>query len=524
MNESREHLIAALPALAKIVAGAAALADANGVVIGYAEGRGGSQVGHVGKTLPGLGAGAEIPESIDCPWDETLVFRPVPLADCFLCLAPGKADGLDGHKLRAVFEHALPLIARVAGGEAVLFDREGTRLLSVDSNGKINEEYQGQVSPLARQSMEAGKALLGDSTYIVGAKAVRIPLGAEFGIGFNNNDSVAQRQRLIESIYEHNSADTVLADIVGEAPEVLRMKREAQDAAERDDTLLLVGAKGTGKRMLAQAIHNAGPRRAKPFVTVNCDALDQDLLAGAIFGYADAVIRGVMRGRYPGAIVLAGSGTLHLVNVDRMDLQVQAKLHQALAMGKFFPIGDNEPIESQARIIVSTLHNLEPLVKVGRFDEDLYQMLAKNAIVLPNLSAMPEIIGDLVGVFLRQLNLQYGTRVEGLDDEALDILQSQPWPANAWELRTFMQTVLAGIDDTTVIKKHHLPLGLLERLPSNGNGSEEDGVYGMLVRDYEAQIIKQALLMNGGSRLKTAEQLGLSKSSLWRKMKKLYID
>ncbi|MCD8141484.1 MAG: sigma 54-interacting transcriptional regulator [Planctomycetaceae bacterium] len=521
----RGQLIAALPRFAALVSGSAALTDAEGVVVGHADERSGPSTLHVGKSVVGLTAGATVPETVVPPWAGAKTYHVLPLGECFLLLAPGGREPPDAERLRKVLEHALPLIARVAGGEAVLFDQDGRRLVSVDSTGKSNLEYEGQVSALARQSMELGKAVLGDSTYIVGAKAVRIPVTERFGIGFNNNDSVAQRQRLIDSIYELNTADTTFDDIVGESPEIARLKREGREAAESDDTLLLVGAKGTGKRTLAQAIHNAGPRRSKPFVTVNCDALDQDLLAGAIFGYADAVIRGVMRGRHPGAIVLAGGGTLYLMNIDRMDLQVQAKLQQALSSGKFFPVGDNEPIELGARVIVSTTHNLVPLVKVGRFDEELYTLLVRHGIVLPALSVMPEVIGDLVGVFLRQLNLQYGTRVEGVDDEALSILQAQPWPANAWELRTFIQTVLAGMDDSVIVKKHHLPMGLLGQMPAGSStGSEEDSVYGMLIRDYEAQIIKQALLMNGGSRLKTAEQLGLSKSSLWRKMKKLYID
>lgn len=513
-----ETLRRILPQLARAVAGWAALADTTGRARLVVDDQGNRAQKHEGAVL--LGGGPAAPDSVACPWDGAVRFGVVPLGDGFLCLDAGGF----GRRVRERFRKALPLIAKVAGGEAVLFDAVGTRVHSVDSDGNVNASYTGKVSGLARQSMLAGKPMLGDSTYIVGAKAVRIPIGDDFGIGFNNNDSVAQRQKLIDSIYELQSAEADFSDIVGGVVEMDRIKREARDAAESDRPVLLVGAKGTGKRMFAQAMHNADGGRSRPFITVNCGAFEQELLEGAVFGYADAVIRGVMRGRHPGAIVLAGGGTLYLTNIDQMDLRLQAKLAETLSTGRFLPVGDTVPVAMNARVIASTDKNIEAMAKVGRFDARLQRLLEKEAILLPSLSAIPGIVPELAQAFLKQLNLQYGTRVEEIDPEVADILERQAWPGNAGELRAFLRTAVSGMDDSPVLKKGHLPLGLAAPTGDSGDGSEDDSVYGQLVRDYEAQIIRHALLVNGGSRLKTAEHLGLSKSSLWRKMKKLNIE
>ncbi len=516
-------LLDALPYFARATGGYAILADANGTILRLVDGNGGRHPDREGRPLPDFAPMNGSPARIPCPVDGRRPMWAIPLDGHYLCVA-GADDAADPERrMREIFAEALPLISGVAGGEAVLFDREGTRLMSVDSNGKTNIDYVGKVSALARQSMVTGKPVLGDSTYIVGAKAVRIPVCESFGIGFNNNDSVAQRQKLVDSICELSNAETVFADIIDAALESRRMKAEAMEAAELDCTILLAGGKGSGRRMLAQAIHNGSPRRAYPFVTVNCDAVEQDLLEGALFGYADAVIRGVMRGRHPGAIVLANGGTLYLANIDKLGPGAQANLHQAMKSGRFRPVGDNEAIAMNVRIIASTTHQLESLAKVGCFDEDLHQMLSRRTIALPPLSQTMENLPGLVGAFIRQLNLQHGARVEGVDEEVMEILSRHAWHGNAGELRAFLQTAYAGIEQAAVMKKHHLPLGLLGR-GAGADGEEPTTVYDMLVAEYEAQIIRHALLVNDGSRLKTAEYLGLSKSSLWRKMKKLYIE
>ncbi len=519
-----DTLLDALPHFARAADGYALLADASGTIVRAVDSRGGRLHDREGRPLPGFEPGGGGPRRLPCPVDGERSIWAIPLNGNYLCVSDRDAGPDPERRMREIFEEALPLIARVAGGEAVLFDREGTRLKSVDSTGKSNPAYVGKTSALARQSMVAGKPVLGDSTYIVGAKAVRIPVGDSFGIGFNNNDSVAQRQKLIDSIYELSNAETVFADIVDAAPESLRMKREAMEAAPGDGTVLLLGAKGVGKRMLAQAMHNGGPRRGRPFVTVNCDAMEQDLLEGALFGYADAVIRGVMRGRHPGAIVLADGGTLYLANIDKLAPVMQDKLCQAMAGGRFRPVGDNEAVGMNVRVIASTVHPLEPLVKVGRFDEELCQLLGRRVIALPPLAQTRENIPGIINAFVKQLNLQHGKRVEGVDDEVMGILASHAWRGNAGELRAFLQTVYAGIEQAAVIKKHHLPMGLLKGADALGGGDEPATVYDMLVAEYEAQIIRHALLVNDGSRLRTAEHLGLSKSSLWRKMKKLNIE
>lgn len=518
MDSPANDLPLHLPSLAITLSGWVLYADGSGIARHIVDPLGSGVPEHEGESL--FSVSPEAPEEAVCPWNANVRFRILPFGDGYLCL---DVDGTE-RRVRERFEQALPLIAQVAGGEAVLFNQEGMRLASVDSEGNSTASYVGRVSALARESMESGKPIIGESTYIVGAKAVRVPLTDSLGFGFNNNDSVAQRQKLIDNIYEFQSAETVFQDIIGGPVEVERAIRKAKDAAEADGPTLIVGGKGTGKRMYAQAMHNAGLRRSRSFVTVNCASLDQELLEGALFGYADAVIRGVMRGRYPGAMVMAEGGTLYLMNVDQMNANLQVKLAAAMRDWKFYPVGDDTPVKLTVRVVASMDKSPESMMKVGRLDKELYRLFSKDVVTLPALASIPEIIPDLVNAFVGQLNLQSGKHVESADNEVLEILEEQPWPGNAQELKAFLRTVLAGMDnESTIIKKRHLPMRLLGKATANGD-SEDDTVYGMLVRDYEAQIINHALQVNGGSRQKTADHLGLSKSSLWRKMKKLGID
>lgn len=512
----------ALPLLAQMTNGYGLLADGEGSVVRLAHYSGKDFSRFIGIQLPELcdAIRRRIALEFFCPADPRELMWAVPVGEYALCASACREAASIYRRLESVFEEALPKIAQIVGGEGVIFNREGVRTFSVDSVGRLNREYIGSRSASAQKAMQLQKTTVGESTYIVGAKAVRIPITTQFGIGLNNNDTVVKRQRLLEDICGNTGARAQFRDIAGEGEKILEMKRAAKALAAGAGNILITGEPGTGKALLAQAIHNAGGCEGE-FVAVNCDTIEQDLICGVLFGYVDAAYKGVKHGNRDGAFKQADGGTLFLRHVDKLGSAAQRMLYNALTQGSIHPIGGTEKIACDVRVISSVCGSLLENVELGCFQRRLYALLRQNAISTVPLREMREDIPRLAEAFIQELNDAYGRFVECMESDALEVFDGYDWPNNAGEMKRCLENVYRHLDCGSTIKRIHLP----ESLSGGGakQAASQGSTYDRLMRDYEAQLIRNALLKNDCSRLRTAEYLGISTTSLWRKMKALGI-
>ncbi len=313
-----------------------------------------------------------------------------------------------------------------------------------------------------------------------------------------------------------------LGDFVGASPGALEVKRRARLAAGRDMPVLLLGETGTGKEVLAQAIHSVSARAEKPFVGVNVAAIPDNLLEAEFFGVAPGAYTGADRRTREGKFQLANGGTLFLDEVGDMPLPLQAKLLRALQEGEIEPLGSNKVVPVDVRVIAATSRNLEAMIVDGSFRSDLYYRLNVLEIPIPPLRERLADLGVLCEAVL-------GDICEGLDvrgeitDAGIAALGSYDWPGNIRELRNVLERALTmseegGLLDADAIFKvlpkssHRLSSSLTPR-PVRP--------LAQTLADAEAQAIEAALVASRGNRTRAAKLLGISRSVLYEKLARM---
>ncbi|GAA0563903.1 sigma-54 interaction domain-containing protein [Halomonas salifodinae] len=314
-----------------------------------------------------------------------------------------------------------------------------------------------------------------------------------------------------------------MADFVGASPEVLEVKRRARLAAARQTPILLLGETGTGKEVLAQAIHAASPRAGAPLVAVNVAAVPESLLEAEFFGVAPGAYTGADKRARQGKFQLADGGTLFLDEVGDMPLALQAKLLRAIQEGEVEPLGSNEVQPVDVRLIAATSRDLEAMVAEGRFRSDLYYRLNVLTIRLPALREHPADMGILCEALLEKLALESGEPRAEITPDAVALLAAQPWPGNIRELRNALEQTLAlneacsVIDAATLTPALPHPCGEAPATPPLRPLAEA-------VAEAERQAIRQALAACGGNRSRAARLLGIPRSVLYTKLAKLSLN
>lgn len=419
---------------------------------------------------------------------------------------------------KEVFMKALPLIAKVSGGEAVLFDAQGILFESVcpDSEGI---RKKGAYTPFGHQAMQSGAPSIGPSLIEDGAVAVRIPVTGEFGVGFNNYISVKHRKSLAQPARSH--ARYTFSHIVGESRPMKEVKERALKIAASASTVLIYGETGTGKELFAQAIHNASPRAAGPFVAINCAALPAALTESLLFGYEGGTFTGARKEGQEGLFEQANKGTLFLDDISEMDLSVQSRFLRVLQEREVVRVGGKKRIPVDVRIIASTNGDLREMAENGAFRKDLFFRLNVVDLRLPLLSERSGDIPLLCRTFITACKKKFGSFAGDISDDAIQCLQSYSWPGNVRELFSVIErTMNLTIHET--IEVEDLPI-LLRKSPSCCgimNSSEPTGDTPAL---RERTRILQALAGENNSRIRAAKRLGISTATLWRRMKRLGI-
>jgi transcriptional regulator with PAS, ATPase and Fis domain len=283
--------------------------------------------------------------------------------------------------------------------------------------------------------------------------------------------------------------------------------------AESGSTILITGETGTGKELLARAIHNHSPRRSGPFVAVNCACFPDTLVESELFGYEKGAFTGAERAK-PGRFARAEDGTLFLDELGNLPLPVQAKLLRVMQDGTYEPLGGTKSVRTNARIVAATNQDLAAMVQEGTFRRDLFYRINVIQLDLPPLRERPEDVLPLIRHFTGHLALLHEKPVEGVTPEALRILMAHDYPGNVRELENIVEHgfVLCG---GSLIDVEHLPAWLVEE--------GEDVLLGGSLEDCEKRVIRLALERSAWSREAAAKELGIHKSTLYRKMRKLQL-
>ncbi|GEN35371.1 sigma-54 interaction domain-containing protein [Aneurinibacillus danicus] len=313
------------------------------------------------------------------------------------------------------------------------------------------------------------------------------------------------------------SFDTIL----GSSEELEKVKRLGQRVAKSDTTILLKGESGTGKELFAHAIHRESYRGAGPLIKVNCAAIPDALLESELFGYKEGAFTGAKKSGKKGKFSLANGGTIFLDEISEMPLMMQVKLLRVLQEKEIEPIGADKPESVDVRIIAATNKDLLSLVEQGKFRHDLYYRLNVVMLDIPSLRERKSDIPLLIEHFLEKLEKETGIPVEGIEREAVDALLAYSWPGNIRELRNVLERTLY-VKNGPVITKQDLPavIGSEVTVRENDNGA---GTLKQAVEQAEASAIRRAIRECDGNKLRAAERLGISKSSLYAKIFKYQI-
>ena len=305
-------------------------------------------------------------------------------------------------------------------------------------------------------------------------------------------------------------------DIISKNHEIRRILGILPDIATSNSTVLIEGPTGSGKELFAKAIHDLSGRSQQKYVAVNCGALPDTLLESEMFGYRKGAFTDATEDK-PGRFSLAEGGTLFLDEIGDISTALQVKLLRVLQEKEYEPLGATSTVKTNVRVITATNKPLADLVARGTFREDLFYRLNVLRIVLPPLAHRREDIPLLTDHFVRKFSVQQGKQIESVSDEALGALMSCEFPGNVRQLQNVIEhaVVLCRGD---CIELDCLPGDLAQETPADDEGKSKKDA-GPLV-EAEAAAILETLRQHGGHRGKTAKELGIDKTTLWRKMKK----
>jgi two-component system response regulator AtoC len=314
-------------------------------------------------------------------------------------------------------------------------------------------------------------------------------------------------------------ADRRFGEIVARSPAMIRALEVAGKVARHPSSVLISGASGTGKELVARLIHRESERAEGPFVPVNCGAIPDTLLESEFFGYVRGAFTGADRDR-GGLFEAAHRGTLFLDEVGELPTNLQVKLLRALQEGEVRRLGGSESRKVDVRVIAATNRDLESFVQQGDFREDLYYRLAVVPIHLPPLSRRKEEIPDLVYHFLERHRDRLGVKVESVSPEAMEALLGYPWPGNIRELENLLERI-AVLADGTEIRAADLPEDILHPAPERSplDFSDDDLSVKRHSAELERVLIQRALERTGGNKTQAADLLELSPRALRYKIR-----
>jgi DNA-binding NtrC family response regulator len=305
------------------------------------------------------------------------------------------------------------------------------------------------------------------------------------------------------------------ARLIGQSPQIRELQRLITRVATTDFTVLIRGASGVGKELVAAELHRQSPRAKQPFVVVDCASLHENLLQSELFGHEKGAYTGAISLKH-GLFEVADRGTIFLDEIAELTPALQVKLLRVLESGTFRRVGGTIDIKVDVRVIAATNRSLETMMKDGAFREDLYYRLNVFSIHIPALREHSEDVGLLIDHFIRNFSIAPKRSVK-VSDEAMEVLQRYRWPGNVRELKNVIERALI-LCDQQLIERDHLPMGV--RMGPPFGADEQTGAL-LTLEDAERSYIKRVLDECGGHRQRAAAILGISERTLYRKLQEL---
>jgi len=385
-----------------------------------------------------------------------------------------------------------------------------------------------------KRSIRTGKPVVGKSCYIITADGERIPISVSTAIMRDAAGKVVGGAETfrdlseVEALRQELAGRFHLGDLVSHSPLMQRVFEVLPAIGAGPSTVLILGESGTGKELVARTIHALSPHSRGPFIAVNCGALPDTLLESELFGYKAGAFTGAARDK-PGRFALARGGTILLDEIGEMSPALQVRLLRVLQDRAFEPLGSTRAEKTDARVLVATNKDLAGLVRQGAFREDLYYRVNVVRVELPPLRRRKEDIPLIVEQFVTRFNRVHGKSITGVGVEALSLLMAYDWPGNVRELENVIERAFV-LCSSGQIGIEHLPAELTR---PGGDTTEMPGISDHVpsrpdmrrARNLiEAQTILKALEHTGGNRLAAARELGIHKTTLFRKMKHLGIS
>ncbi|MEJ2185127.1 MAG: sigma 54-interacting transcriptional regulator [Gemmatimonadota bacterium] len=346
-----------------------------------------------------------------------------------------------------------------------------------------------------RESLETGNEVIDRSARILTQKARSIPISVSSAVlkaedgtllgaveTFRDLSTLEQLRREISSQY-------TFEDIIGKSDAFRKIFALLPDIAASESTVLIEGPSGSGKELLARAIHNLSPRRKRPYVVVNCGTLPANLFESELFGYKRGAFTDAKRDK-PGRITLAEGGTIFFDEIGDLPPETQVKLLRLLQEREYHPLGGVETRQANVRIVAATNRDLSTLVSQGRFRDDLYFRLAVVRLCIPPLADRREDIPYLVAHFIERFNAKQGKRIQGVTPQVMELLMRHPLPGNVRQLENIIEYAFVLCPDLPPLEQS------------------------------EADAIRSSLIRNRGHQVRTAVDLQIGRTTLWRKMKK----
>ena len=325
---------------------------------------------------------------------------------------------------------------------------------------------------------------------------------------------VVAKDRVISRLRKELSSEDAFHGILGKSAAMVQVFDLISSAAQSEAPVIIYGESGTGKELIASAIHKLGPRRKGSFIKVNCAALSESLLESELFGHVKGAFTGADRTRV-GRFEAANGGDIFLDEIGDLPLSTQVKLLRVLQEKEIEKVGDHRPLSIDVRILAATNQDLSTLMEEGRFREDLYYRIGVIPIHLPPLRERREDVPLLIEAFINRIHLKADKPISGMSREALDLLFSYDWPGNVRELINVIEYSFVLCHEGEIMP-NHLPARVTGKQPSmaprrRAVKKQND--------EAERKRILEALAATGGNQSKAAEILGISRVTLWKRLK-----
>ncbi len=370
-------------------------------------------------------------------------------------------------------------------------------------------------------TMQSGNPIINKPACIINSKGLQIPISVSTALLKNMDGTIIggvetfRDLSLVEKLRKELEGRFTMEDMISNSVSMRKIFKILPQIAASDSTVLIQGETGTGKELLANAIHSMSARREKAFVAVNCAALPDTLLESELFGYKAGAFTGAHKDK-PGRFALAQGGTIFLDEIGDISASLQIRLLRVLQEKIFEPLGSTFPIKADLRILAATNKNIADLVQSGAFRQDLFYRIHVMKIELPPLRDRKADIPLLIAHFIQHFNKLQGKNITGIDHKALAILMTHNYPGNIRELQNIIEHGFILCQEG-MIDPIHLPEYLTK--PTFLIAQQND--MASRIQSAEALAILEALQHNQYNHLAAARELGIHKSTLFRKIKKL---